>query len=254
MEIDTRRGKLNVVCPGYVVTYRGNMTGASDLAVYIDEDTLFGESMGVYMAVQWACCNQSSNLPPVYNIFTDNKAVVCNIYRYLEDWLSRSDEERHSIAAQPFMLPNAWRAICYNIALIIFKNFCPIRVFYTPGHVNMRDKNHLSKKANTMMEINSSYHSQVDADEFHKVILDASTFNTMIDVYTRNWINGNRDNIINDINDPHVSLILGPDKPFSIKWQLGFSMVCKPMYMSPHAYDMLLIKPTNVAIQRPKLA
>ena len=254
--IETNKGKLNLACPGYVVTYRGHMTGDSNLAVYIDEDSLFGEAMGVYMAVQWACCNHSNTTPPVYNIFTDSKTVVCNVYKYLSDWLgnNRPMDELNKIANSPFMIPNSWRSICYNIALIIFKNFCPIRVFYTPGHVNLKDRNQIAKKTYTMMEINSCYHPEVVLDEFKKVINDSSTFNNVIDVYTRNWIFNNRESIIGDINDPNATLILGPNKQFPIRWQPGYSLVCIPMYQRPNVNEMLLVKPSTAEIQRPKLA
>jgi hypothetical protein len=231
------------------------MTGDNSLAVYIDEDVLFGEAMGVYMAVQWACCNYP-NTPPVFNIFTDSKTVVCNIYKHLNKWLGSNlpIDELNKIAQQPFMIPSDWRAICYNIALIIFKNFCPIRVFYTPGHVNLRDKDHLSKKTDTMVEINQSYHPGISCDEVSRVIYDSSTFNSVIDIYTRNWINGYQEAIIADINDPNANLILGPNKQFPIRWQPGFSLVMIPMYQRPNAADMLMVKPSSVAIQRPKLA
>lgn len=255
MEIETNRGKLNIACPGYVVTYRSTMTGESNLSVYIDEDVLFGEAMGVYMAVEWACCNYTKT-PPIFNIFTDSKTIVCNVYRHLREWLNTNHtmEELNNIANQPFMIPNNWRTICYNIALIIFKNFCPIRIFYTPGHVNLRDKKHVAKKANTMIEINQSYHPGIDGTEFNRVIADASTFNTVIDMYTRNWIRGNEEAIIADINNPNANLILGPNKPFPIRWQPGYSLVCIPLYQRPNAAEMLMVKPSTVAIQRPKVS
>ena len=254
MDIETNRGKLKVACPGYVVTYRSAMTGESNLAVYIDEDVLFGEAMGVYMAVQWACCNYTKQ-SPVFNVFTDSKTVVCNVYKHLRDWLSnRNPDQLNAIANQPFMIPSNWRAICFNVALMIFKNFCPIRVFYTPGHVNLRDKNHMAKKATTMVQINQSYHPDIYNDEVSRVISDASTFNTVIDIYTRNWIHGNEEAIVHDINDPNVALILGPDKQFPIRWQPGYSLVCIPMYQRPNAAEMLMVKPSSVAIQRPKVS
>ena len=255
MDIETTRGKLRVACPGYVVTYRSAMTGESNLAVYIDEDVLFGEAMGVYMAVQWACCNYTKQIP-VFNVFTDSKTVVCNIYKYLRDWLAtnRTPDQLNAIANQPFMIPSDWRSICYNVALMIFKNFCPIRVFYTPGHVNLRDKNHLEKKANTMVQINQSYHPDIHSDEVSRVIADASTFNTVIDIYTRNWIHGYEKSIVDDINYASSTLILGPDKQFPIRWQPGFSLVCIPMYQRPNAAEMLMVKPGTISIQRPKVS
>jgi hypothetical protein len=105
-----------------------------------------------------------------------------------------------------------------------------------------------------MVEINQSYHPGIDGDEVSRVIYDASTFNSVIDIYTRNWINGYQDAIIADINDPNANLILGPNKQFPIRWQPGFSLVMIPMYQRPNASDMLMVKPSSVAIQRPKLA
>ena len=230
-ELDTVLGKVSTTCSGFIPTYKGHVLGVG-LEVYIDEYAIFGEAKAVQMATQWILNNQSrytyhNNRPTAINIFSDNNAVVGKVNSYLAKWLSLLERNN----GEPVVLRydgdggmTSWNYAAYMAAVDIIYSHLPVRVFYTPGHMNIWNGKLTNAESakNKMVEINTNYHGDISEEIESYIIHEAATFNNVADITTRNYLYRNKYNIEASINALKTTLVLGPHKPCTIVWPFVF--------------------------------
>ena len=230
-ELDTVLGKVSSTCSGFMATYNGYALSMR-LEVYIDEYAIFGEAKAVQMATQWILNTQSrytspNNRPTAINIFSDNNAVVGKVNSYIAKWLSlleKSNGRQIELRYDGDGGMTSWDYAAYLAAINIMYSHLPVRVFYTPGHMNIWNgmlKNADSAK-NKMIEINSNYHGDISEELEPYVVHEAATFNNVVDITTRNCLYRNKYNIEGSINAVKDSLIIGTHKPYTIVWPFSF--------------------------------
>ena len=242
-ELDTDLGKIQSTCAGFMATYNGYalMIG---FEVYIDEYAIFGEAKAIQMATQWVLSTQyrymaPNSRPTAINIFSDNNAVVGKINSYIAKWLNLAANGKQ---IEPKYNGDggmtSWDYIAFMAACNILGCNIPVRVFYTPGHLNIWNgglKNGDSAKSK-MVEINSHYHGDIAEEIDPYVIYEAATFNNVVDIMTRNFLYRNKYNIEASINAVQESLIIGPNKPYSLKWPFVIGPAAPTALQQPQMY------------------
>lgn len=240
-EITTSKGKFNITCPGFIATFQGRIAG-SGLEVYIDESSVFGEAKGVELAVNFArhFSSRYTNFPCI-NIFTDNLTVMNRIADHLKDWFDSTDDQyKMSVVQGGLARVVNWEHICYNSALMIFTSNVPIRVLYTPGHVNIFvSPPPLKDAVNKTVKHNVKSHGDLAEEIKAYVAHDSATFNNMVDLMTRNFLFYHRPQIEQDIDNAGDRVCLGEDKFFPVRWPLA--MPNNPVFANPSMRSMMLL-------------
>lgn len=211
--------KVSATSPGFIATYGGRIL-ATGLEVYLGENSMYGESKAVELAINW-CIDAASKgiyVPKGYSIFSDNYPVIQQICNTLISWfdiLQRQDEK--GLIPRSKMTSLNWEANAFNAALTIFTSGLPIRLFHVKGHINLRPFSHIKQK-DTFVRLNSPYHGDL-VDEIDIPILhDQATFNNMVDMMTHNFLIINQQIIEKDLDNTEGMIDLSETKFLPVRW------------------------------------
>lgn len=243
-KMQTKQGEIKATCPGFIATYDGKVLGAGT-EIYVDADTLFGEAKGIELAVRWIQNMLSSrwDVSSPFNIFSDNLPVVATICNYINTWIHDAIYERKlPCQFNGYQDKVNWEYVAYNVAYTIFTLNYPIFVYYTPGHVPIYKLpfTKYDEASDKFRKKNRKYHNELGSDRLDKyVVHEMATFNNMVDIMTRNYLNRNYYAVLNDINEAGERLALGSGKIIPPRWPFIQSNVPK-LYSLPQEAQIVL--------------
>ena len=231
--------KVPSTSPGFIATYRGRII-TSGMEVYLGENSMYGESKAVEIAVNWCIYAASKGLyvPEGFSIFSDNLPVVQYICNTLIGWFEQIEKKDSVIKPRGKMTTINWESNAYNAAFSIFTSGLAIRLFYTKSHVKMDPFSH-SEPQKKFINLNRSLHGDL-SEEVNRVIMhDQATFNNLVDLMTRNFLVLNKQQIETDIDNAKDLIDFGPSKLLPIRWP--FLIPSLPQSTQQMSYAPLLL-------------
>lgn len=248
-EINTVYGKFKTTCAGFIATYQGRII-TSGMEVFIDDDTLFGESKAVETSVYWAHVAASHNIivSDGFSIFSDSSTTVGGICNLLFSWYDRLNAEQRMglVQSGPKNPGVTWEDNVYNAAYSIFTSGLPIRVLYCPGHVAVYNRPFAYKKQEEkFLRVNERFHGDLSNEIDINILHDMATYNNLVDMMTRNYLFINKDTIEKDVNNfgSVVGLATG-NRYFPIRWPFTSAQIPNYMHRDPPPQLLLTQNPS----------
>lgn len=214
--------KVPSTAPGFIATYKGRII-TSGMEIYLGENSMYGESKAIEIAVNWCIYAASKGLcvPEGFSIFSDNLPIVQYICNTLIGWFKELEKTDQSTMTPrgSRMTSIDWQANAYNAALSIFTSGLIIRLFYTKAHVNMQPFSHKELRSK-FISLNKPIHGDLSEEVDRTIMHELATFNNMVDMMTRNFLIVNQNQIESDIDHAKDLVQLGNNKKLPIRWPL----------------------------------
>lgn len=230
LTLKPNRGDVQSTSPGFLATYGGRII-ASGLEAYIGENSMYGESKAIEIAIDWCIHAASSGIfvPQGYSIFSDNNPTIQKICNTLISWFNiLENKESNGILPREKMSVVSFEANAYNAAFSIFTSGLPIRLFYVVSHVNLRPFSHV-KQQEKFLRINKPIHGDLSDDLTIAILHEQATFNNMVDIMTRNYLIRNQNQIEQDINYLNSDIDFN-NKIVPIRWPFLSQQVSRYLY------------------------
>lgn len=223
IDLAEKSKSISVNSIGMLVSYNSTIPCQS-IKILIDEHNVFGEIKAIELAVMWCIAHSNPTFPFYYNIFTDSQTSVQAINGYLSNYyVNQSNFTRKKI----YNLLDAndnnktnFDNVAKIIAYLLITNRLPIRVIYTPAHIDL-EKNkdgELKRAINKFYSNNKYFRFSININEMYLIL----SGNHAIDYLTRAYLLNNLEYIKKDIKKSENYIQYGIKRDIPLVWPYSF--------------------------------
>lgn len=229
-QIKVKNKNILINSLGMLVSYGSNIPCQS-IKILVDEHNVFGEIKAIELAVMWCITHANPTFPYYYNIFTDSQTSVESINGYLSNYFTNNPSlsEPGNSKSKVFSILNSnsidkkktnFDNVAKIISYLIITNRIPIRIIYTPAHVDLeKNKEGELKRAINKFQINNKYfHFPINRNEIYLLL----SGNHAIDYLTRSYLLNNLEFIQNDVERTSDYIQYGIRRDIPLVWPYSF--------------------------------
>lgn len=209
---------------GMLVTYN-SLIPCQTIRILVDEHNVFGELKAIELAVMWCISHANPNFPYYYNIFTDSQTSVASINGYLSNYFVNKTKSAFNLLKNTHTHKDQYKTNFENvskiIAYLIVTQRLPIRIIYTPAHVDLEKYNKdktLIKAINKFKNLNKYFHFDINQNEMYMIL----SGNHAIDYLSRAYLLNNLNYIKQDIDRTSYYIQYGIRRDIPLVWPYSF--------------------------------